>query len=309
MKNICYGFSPWYTTSFKCIYSEEYYHIYPYLLNHFTGDACSDDPDFYQACDKKLRGKITNGKLLCEHFICEIHFPSYSELRLSDKLVGFLDSIECKNTDLNKVGCEDPDITLPSGEKTHSNEICDGECDVRDCEDEALCNGFTYGMWCEDSWENTLRYVPPINICNGYKACNQGEDEADCTVTNETEAFCYKSNFLVPVHNYTRCTEINALSYLNYYDRGIRDERITCIFEDVVNYQANCSDPSRIGVTCEIDGYQSSVSKYIICFHDTISACDDKIDTKCLITNTCRVHKHYMCDNNIDCNDMADKET
>ena len=222
------------------------------------------------------------------------------------------DWTDCKNTNINKIGCEDPDTTLPSGKETHSNKICDGECNTGDCEDEALCNGFTYGMWCKDFWGNALQYVPPRDICDGFKACNQEDDEQNCTVTNKTETFCNiygisGSGGLVPVHNYTRCTEINALSYdLNH--RGISNNpRVYCKFEDVVKYQTNCSDPSRVGVTCEIDGYISSVSKYMICFHDTISACDDKIDTKCLITNICRVHKHYMCDNNIDCNDMADE--
>ena len=308
MKNICYGFHPRYT-SFKCIYSEEYYHNDPYIYNYFKENVCSDDPHFYQACDKKIGGKITNSELLCEYFICEIDYWGYfSEFRVSERLLEKC-ATDCKNTDLNKVGCEDPEITLPSGSKSRSNQICDGKCDVQRCEDEALCNGFSYGMWCA-SWRNALQlqYVPPGYICDGLRNCRQGEDEVKCTVTNETETFCKViggDQDLAPVFNYTRCTELELeLSYFNYI--RIIDDRVYCVIEDVVKYQTNCSDPSRVGVTCEIDGYKSSVSKYIICFHD-ISACDDKIDTKCLITNSCRVHKHYMCDNKIDCNDEADE--
>ena len=83
--------------------------------------------------------------------------------------------------------------------------------------------------------------------------------------------------------------------------------QIYCKIEDVVSFQTNCSDPSRIAVTCKVNGYQSTVSKYIICFDDNISACDDRIDSNCFKTETCTIHKHLMCDGNADCNGRSDE--
>ena len=106
---------------------------------------------------------------------------------------------------------------------------------------------------------------------------------------------------MVRVHNYTRCTGVDIYE--------VWDRRQYCEFSDRVKQLTNCSDPSRVGITCEINGFKSNVSNYLNCFkvNDTISACDDKIESKCLITNSCRIHKHYMCDNVDDCVDKADE--
>ena len=80
-----------------------------------------------------------------------------------------------------------------------------------------------------------------------------------------------------------------------------------CIPDDVVSYQTNCSDSSRVGVTCDINGYQSTVSKYLICLDEDITVCDDQIEKKCISTIACKVHKHQMCDNNKDCDDEFDE--
>ena len=47
--------------------------------------------------------------------------------------------------------------------------------------------------------------------------------------------------------------------------------------------------------------------KSILQHDDTISACDDRIDSKCLTTKTCKIHRHFMCDYKEDCIDMADE--
>ena len=45
----------------------------------------------------------------------------------------------------------------------------------------------------------------------------------------------------------------------------------------------------------------------MICFDVMISACDDHIDSSCYSTKSCKVHKHLLCDQNMDCNDNADE--
>ena len=309
-------------TRHKCVYSDEYYIFKPNYKYFFKGEACSNDPHFYQACNEIIGGKITNNELLCEDYICDygnILYPSY----LLDRFVDDLCSKNCKNTDLN-VGCNNEnnendnndkndntnnnEIILPTGQSVTvaPDKICDGRCDVWDCEDEAICNGYTYGLYCIASKDNKLSYVPPRLICKGYSACQHREDKENCTVTEQTESSCkhIRTGKLVPIHNYTRCTGIVRSSYFeNAYDA-----RQYCALSDIVKQQTNCSDPSRVALTCEINGYKSTVSKYLICFDDTISACDDKLDSKCLITGSCRIHKHYMCDKINDCIDDADEE-
>ena len=68
------------------------------------------------------------------------------------------------------------------------------------------------------------------------------------------------------------------------------------------------SDFSKVALTCKINGYESTVSKYMICFDDGISACDDRIDSSCYSTKSCRIHKHLLCDQNMDCKNSADEK-
>ena len=45
----------------------------------------------------------------------------------------------------------------------------------------------------------------------------------------------------------------------------------------------------------------------MICFDDKISVCDDHIDSSCYSTKSCKIHKHLLCDGNMDCDDNADE--
>ena len=240
---------------------------------------------------------ITNNKLLCENYLCYRREKAYTTLYLS--IFGKCD-LDCKNTDLNKVGCEDREA-LPSGKLVSPSDICNDVCDTPKCEDEASCNGYLYGMYCLAWWED-LHYVPPKWICDRHQDCDGGEDEENCIVTTSTETFCehWWTWDVVPVHNYTRCTPVKRS------DVDILAS-VYCRLKDIKPFQTNCSDPNRVAVKCEIDGYLSTVSKYMICFDDTVSVCDDHIDSSCYSTKSCQVHKHRLCDQNIDCDDKADE--
>ena len=303
MKYVCPGY-----LKYKCAYSEEYYSWdterdsgEDYFL--FRGEVCSNDPHFYQVCDKEIGGEVTNSKLLCEHYLCDIDHTSSDKKRIlvSKELGSIHGDLACKNTELNKAGLED-DTDLPSGAKLHSSQICDGQCDVRFCEDEGVCNGYTYGFHCISIWNKKNRYMPPQEVCDGNQNCLHGEDEENCSVTNKTEASCkhYLTGKQVPVFNFTRCTRMDLSPYASLAFSY-------CDLSDLVLYQTNCSDPSLVGVTCKIDGYDSKVSNVLICSYYNLDVCDDKIERKCLRTNSCNVHKHHMCDETDDCTDKADE--
>ena len=292
---------------YKCPYSNEEYYYTPrenYLTRTFASKTCSNDPHFYQACDKRLGGKVTNNELLCEHYLCSLWgsvvTPSYFSFIVKC-------SVDCANTDLNKEGCNDT-VALPTGHLVRPSDICNDVCDLPfTCEDEAVCNGYIYGMYC--LWNKKLYYVPPSWICNGLQSCDGGEDEENCKVTSSTETFCkhYRTGVIVPVHNYTRCIPVKKNDYESNYFISIFISNIYCAPDDIVPSQTNCSDPSKVAVTCEVDGYISTVSKYMICFDDTISVCDDHVDSSCYSTKSCKAHKHLLCDQNMDCDDNADE--
>ena len=146
-------------------------------------------------------------------------------------------------------------------------------------------------------------YAPPRYICDDWQDCDGREDEEDCTVTSNADNFCgkYWTGQIVPVHNYTRCLSIKLSDY-NLYSF-----QLYCALDEIAYYQTNCSDPTRVAATCNINGHLSSVSKYMICFDDKISVCDDHIDSSCYSTKSCKIHKHLLCDGNMDCDDNADE--
>ena len=256
-------------------------------------------------CDKRLSGNITNNEVLCEHYLCLDHdqsgyplTPLHPNFFLNDQC-----TFDCENTDLNKEGCKDEKVALPTGKLVRPRDICNDVCDVNRCEDEANCNGYRYGMYCLGRIDKKLEYVPPSYLCNEYRDCYDGEDEEDCTVTSTTETFCTHefTSKVVPVHNNTRCIPVQKSDYESLFSTKY------CVIDEIPLYQTNCSDPLKVAVTCKVKGYSSTVSKYIMCFNDTMSVCDDHIDSSCYSTKSCKVHKHRLCDQNKDCDDNADE--
>ncbi|KAL5268163.1 hypothetical protein ACHWQZ_G002129 [Mnemiopsis leidyi] len=301
LKYVCHQDERGLTTRYKCLYSDEYYDYNTNSYFKLEVDACSNDPHFYQACDKRLDGQITNDELLCENYLCSSN--TYLMLPYHLTVFGRECNFNCINTDINKEVCNNK-IALPTGRSVHPSKICDDVCDASFCEDEATCNGYQYGIYCMKN--NKLLYVPPISICNNVENCDDGEDEEDCTVTPSTETFCrhHNTKHIVPVNNYTRCSPMKnpddslSTSSSNRY----------CVLGEEESYQTNCSDPTNIALNCEINGYLSSVSKYLICYNDTKSVCDDHIDSSCYSTKSCKIHKHLLCDQNTDCDDYSDEK-
>ena len=315
LKYACYSEDSKYEIN-KCVMTEEYYRTRPGKYVYFKGDVCSNDPNFYQACDKYLGGKITNNEVLCEYFVCQAEYlNNWGEVDyiLSSDVFSKVDgcNYKCSNTDLNKEGCNDERIALPSGAKVSPGDICNDICDVRFCEDEAVCNGFTYGLYCKSN--HRIQYIPLLFICDGYSHCDKGEDDTNCEVTEHTKSSCTHYNpdvGTVPVLNYTKCGLLHKSTFLQpkiSHNIISIDTKAYCVKDDIGLFQTNCTDPLRVGVTCKINGYSSTVSKYLICYDEEIAVCDEKIDSTCLWTQNCNVHKHLMCDYNNDCYNRLDE--
>ncbi|KAL5260901.1 hypothetical protein ACHWQZ_G006818 [Mnemiopsis leidyi] len=294
MKYVC---DDW--RQYKCLKTEEYYYDTP--GTKLEGSVCSDDPHYYQVCGTNQSGKITNNQFLCEYYLCKYDTDKLAILPSGHLAFVSKCSKGCLNTDLNEIGCDEA-IVLPSGKQVEKSKVCNDFCDIWICEDEAFCNGYNYGIYCTSGGK--IFYVPQEKICDSVEDCDDKEDEKNCTTNGEIKTLCkhQKGGHLVPVHNFTRCAVVDKSDYIS----SNRKNKY-CKIKNVASYQTNCSDPLKVGVKCNIGGYPSTVSKYLICFDDGISACDDNIDSNCLSTKSCRVHKHALCDNKQDCIDQADE--
>ena len=247
--------------------------------------------------------KISSGDILCENYLCRsvsdrVGISSLSTLRTSGKIC---DGKQYCEDNMDEQNCT-VKTTLRSGLDVDASFICNDICDTWYCEDEANCNGLTYGMYCKNTHWTLNYYVPPRFICDSHNRCGDGEDEFNCTTTDQTKNTCshFDSDRLVPVHNFTKCGVLSGHNGNTEY----------CADEDIKKYQTNCTDQAREGGLCTINGYKSTFSKYVVCYKDSnVQICDDHIESQCQdISKSCvNRHKHVMCDNFPDCNDRSDE--
>ena len=297
LKNVCFNES----TSqfyFKCTRSNVFYEG-----SYRVTELCQDDPYAYQVCGLGLNTQMDNTYALCGGYFCEQrNFQS-----------------DYKYVSCTGEKCREENRDCKSAGQITDKELCDDKCDSSFCEDESYCNGYQYGirLTCEtmdpNSWIQALTelpFTPPFYLCDGERHCSV--DENNCEVTENTVHTCthYKKKVEdnetvpVPIMNYTRCSVFDlSKKYPEYpYCHNFLD-------------QTNCSDIERVGGYCKVNGFVSSVSKYMVCYkHDEyaklpVKICDDNLQNNCFslsITN-CRVHKHKMCDGVQDCSDGSDE--
>eukprot|EP00116_Pleurobrachia_bachei_P010978 sb/3471240/ len=107
----------------------------------------------------------------------------------------------------------------------------------------------------------------------------------------------YNLSISVRILNTTRCSVITSVM-----------EPATPYCDDFMD-QTNCSDPDRGVLRCNVGGYPTTISKYIICSpYVDVVLCDGGEDGMCMSpSRNCRLHKHLTCDGVADCEDASDE--
>ena len=209
--------------------------------------------------------------------------------------------------------------------------VCDMVCDTWKCDDELLCNGYLYGRICMSTKNRGLIINPPLEICNDFPAClyyhslnssDTTEDEKGCNpdITDSPKCISgeifriYKRKAYIPIFNYTRCSAIewSDEKFLSRYkdDQAKVFKYGTPYCQNYID-QTNCTDETRVAVSCHIPGYgYSTISKTMVCGKFRIRPlCLDKMDIACIsVDRACTLHKHQVCDEIDDCSSGADEK-
>ena len=310
MKYVCSDYNG--LQYFKCLNSDVYYKVDAALPGFSKFSAlCENDPHFYQTCGaghNEVFGGLNDA--LCGYYICrdEIENGIFTSGHKADLFYSCDEKKQCSNTDLDEFNCtynsvkaifryhEGGLMTIPS------SKVCDNYCDSVQCKDEAICNDVVYGIICTD-----FQYFSPTQI--GYRENDPG-CAFDGSHSTENTTYCkhYLSDLKVPLFDFNRCAIFK-------YARSIIDKAFW-LDNEYQPYckgfidQTNCTDPERVAMTCNVDGYPATISKNILCHGlQDLHLCDDGIENLCLkLSATCNIHKHQMCDSIVDCKDKSDEK-
>lgn len=309
---------------FKCLNSDTYYSVDAALpgWSKFS-KLCENDPKFYQVCgaghDEQFGGG-PNIDVLCSQYICQDGIGVYTSGYKAETSYSCDGKQQCHNTNMDEADCS-------GGDKTNfpASRVCDGYCDLDDCRDESVCNGYNYGQTCWGSW-----YFPPNLVglwpnrksayLYRYLGSNCGKKEDPITAGHEVCSFFndqligVQSDKIKP-EKVVRLTNFSRCATTKYRQKAI-DEAFwvnsvyTPYCKDYMD-QTNCSDSSRIAFNCTVKGYPASISTQILCHGiPALRICSDGMENECVsLSSTCRnIHKHKMCDSVTDCFDRSDEE-
>ena len=283
---------------------------------------------------------------LCGTFLCDLKEEIGSTVTRSDgsKIAGRIcDGVEdCANTDLDERYC---DFNCHTGNDREqyiaAAKVCNDECDCKNCADEAKCGLHAKGVFCDDGIYKEAEKICDFNddckgtIPNDEKHCI----EAKCKMTlyhNGIQFGKMQFSLIKPVTKVVRLGKEDNCDGVPRCDDSSDELCVTRTCQRTNNYQVltitlknanlcsapkfgdfyricddasdqlNCTDPADVALYCKINGFESSVSKYVIC--EDLQLCDDVIDSDCIqITEECLIHKHQFCDGVNDCEGGSDE--
>ncbi|XP_063686889.1 G-protein coupled receptor GRL101-like [Bolinopsis microptera] len=218
--------------------------------------------------------------------------------------------LNCENTGIDEQDCDDDNykclqqqnFDIPRGS------VCDGVCDCLKCDDEAMCDGYRYGMF-HTSFYGQNWYLPPNRICNGINETDDGSDEVNCTVLGRYCKTDGRHQGFSLLHGGAVESSVRLLRNDSVCSVPKDDEDASngdCV--DGLD-QIDCSDTNIAPLKCQINGTESTVSKYVICRGKDLGLCDNRLDSTCLYPEReCRVHKHQVCDGVADCPRAGDED-
>lgn len=267
-------------------------------------NLCENDDRFYQTCGFDNQGGERSSSLLCGQYICQGAEQNKSAICTNG---GGLDT--CSNV-LSAEVCS---------ESIKKDIECDNVCNERDCRDESLCNGYTYtyGTYC-----GTRYFLPLVFLVVPGKLTSDRAERCDIysrfpgarsTFLDQYKGpVCQHSveQVTVPIFNFTRCAAFR-------YDTSlVADAEAWWVVSAVMPYctnmmdQTNCTDQSRVAMSCAVNGYLTTISNFAICHgKDDVKICDDGMENDCKqLSPSCLVHKHKICDGVKDCADNSDEE-
>ena len=261
---------------------------------------CENDPLFYQACGITKYDNKQNHHLLCGQFICD------TGTTIESKFCHEVDQNPCFNTGI-------PGNTSCAYQRSvkQCNDICDDDIN---CTDEARCNGQRYGKFCEgDKMYYNILLITVMDWLDWNYNCQLWApyNNRQKFLENYNGASCKHSlsGFETPIFNFTRCAVIE------YAPSVVDDPQLWWLNSTKATYcenmmdQTNCTDFSRVALTCTVAGYRTSISKFVICHgRPDLRICDDGIENVCKrLSPSCFVHKHKICDEVNDCTDGSDE--
>ena len=321
---------------FKCprsdvLYSVELYTDDPVYLSWSTNCTfkfdkfCPNDPRFYEVCGH-IRSECEIDfdrdfeENFCRTYICQFQgqvfpyldgnmtFGNKSMSGLSNKRYANCDGeLTCSNTDVDEKGCPDQsDLFLCIGETLtyiRADQVCDLKCDCHRCNDEAQCGNKTYGVMCNAKYGN---HIHAMYVCNHFDSCFDGLDEQVCEeediirecIPGDLHGPKYYNNFpdmIRPIFDHQICA-VPRLGPHAY----------TC--QDGLD-QINCSDSSRVAMSCSMRGFSTDLSVFAICRNYNL--CDDDYQNQCIeVEIGCLLHRNQLCDGETNCPKGTDeKET
>ena len=320
---------------FKCprsdvLYSVELYTDDP-LFNRWSTNCslkydklCPNDPRFYEVCGH-IRSECESNfgrdldEKFCRTYTCKFQnqiFPFWylgENITFGRKVISGLVNKRyadcngeptCSNTDVDEMGCPNPEKSFRCMGEVQSNirvdQVCDLKCDCHRCNDEAECGNRTYGVMCESIYG---LHVHAMYMCNGIDNCYNGLDEKNCDrkdrirdcIPGDLHGPKYYNifpNMIRPIFPHQIC----AVPRLGPY-------AYTC--QDGLD-QINCSDSSRVAMSCEMRGFSTTLSVFAICRNYNL--CDSGYQNQCLeVEGGCILHRNLLCDGRKDCAEGTDE--